>query len=223
MRKTSVKSQLIYSLSVFAVSAALCGAVMASEPDLSLRWALGAWTDEDGAPDAIQKDTKLEAGARLKFLVEPTSPSTVYLLLQDNDKAIHVLYRESSSMQQDGQGAPTYIPPDTQYFELDDAAGVDTFFLLASKEPLTELDGLLDRYESVDVQAEKTVLAKQIVGEIRRQHKAHRNFARPIEKPVVVGGQTRGDAGEITDAIDRLATEVTGSGFYSKTITIDHQ
>jgi hypothetical protein len=144
-------------------------------------------------------------------------------LLQDNEQAIHVLYRDSSALMTDGQDAPTYIPPSTQYFELDDAAGVDTFFLLASKEPLTELESLLDRYESVEQQTEKTELGTEIIGEIRRQQRANRDFSRPVEKPVVIGGQTRGDAGSITDAIDRLATEVTSSGFYSKTITIGHE
>jgi len=223
MRHANLKKNLAYSLSVLALSAALCGALWASEPELSLRWALGAWNGDGDTPDAIQRDTRLGAGTRLKFLVEPTSPSTVYLLLQDTDRAIHVLYRESSALQTDGQGSPTYIPPGSQYFELDDAAGVDTFFLLASKEPLTELEALLDRYESVEQPAARTELEAQIIGEIRRQHKAHRDFSRPVEKPVMIGGQTRGDAGSITDAIDRLALEVSSDSFYSKTITIDHE
>jgi len=223
MKLANGKNNFVFLLSAFAVTAVLCGAVMASEPDISLRWALGAWTDDHDAPDAIQRDTNLEAGTRLKFLVEPTSPSTVYLLLQDSDKVIQVLYRDSSAMKNDGRDAQTYIPPGTQYFELEDAAGVDTFFLLASKEPLTELETLLDRYELAEQQAEKTALGTEIVGEIRRQQKAHRDFSRPVEKPVVIGGQTRGDAGSITDAIDRLATEVTSNSFYSKTITIGHE
>lgn len=224
MKVASEKKRFVFWLSVFAVTAALCSAAVASDPDdISLRWALGAWTDDHDAPDAIERDTKLAAGTRLKFLVEPTSPSTVYLLLQDSDKAFHVLYRDSSAMKMDGHNPPTYIPPGTQHFELNDAAGVDTFFLLASKEPLTELETLLDRYESVEPQAEKAALGTEILAEIRRQQKAHRDFSRPVEKPAVIGGQTRGDAGSITDAIDRLAIEVTSHRFYSKAITILHE
>jgi hypothetical protein len=57
---------------------------------------------------------------------------------------------------------------------------VDTFFLLGSKEPLIELESLPDRYESVDEEAEKTALSADILGEISRQQKAHRDFSRAL-------------------------------------------
>ena len=203
------------------VLVAIAGSAAANEEEISLRWALGAWNGEE-APDAIQRDTALKAGTRLKFLVEPTSPSTVYLILQDTDAAIHVLYQATSKVEVDAAGDPTYIPPGSQYFELDDAAGVDTFFLLASASPLPELEQLLQRYNAAPA-GEKGSLGKAVIAEIRKQHKAHRDFSRPVEKPVMVGGQTRGDSGSLNDAIDRLATNVTSGGFYSKTITIEHE
>lgn len=210
-----------WTISLF-IGLFLLGTAATAADDVSLRWALGAWSGDE-APGAIQRDTELEPGTRLKFLVEPTSPSTVYLLLQDTDEAIHVLYRESSEPQRDANGEPTYIPPGSQYFELDDAAGVDTFFLLASAEPLVELERLIDRYEATEAPADRAELQRMIVGEIRKQHKAHRDFSRAVEKPVMIGGQTRGDAGSLNEAIDRLALEVSGSAFYSKTITIEHR
>lgn len=199
------------------------GVALASEEAPSLRWALGAWGGDGETPEAVMKDTALEAGTRLKFLVEPTAPSTVYLILQDTERAIHVLYHASPVFEKNAEGVPTYIPPGSQYFELDDAAGVDTFFLLASAKPLTDLEDLLDRYESAGGDGPKAELGKQIIDEIRRQHKAHRNFSKPVEKPILIGGQTRGEADSLTDAIDRLATEVSFESFYSKTITIDHE
>ncbi|MCP3938333.1 MAG: DUF4384 domain-containing protein [Actinomycetia bacterium] len=145
------------------------------------------------------------------------APSKIYLLLWDTDENVHVLYRH------DGDDRPTYIPPGEDYFEVDDAVGVDTFFLLASAEPLAELDRLLDRYEVAVGQTERVALGQQIVGEIRKQHKAHRDFARAVEKPVMIGGATREVPRSIIDAIDRLAIEVASDGFYSKTISIDHR
>jgi hypothetical protein len=189
--------------------------------EVSLRWALGAWKGQATAPEAVRADTTLAAGTRLKFLIEPTAPSTVYLILQDTKGAVDVLYHESPRFEDRGEGKPTYIPPGTKTFELDDAAGLDTFFLLASAEPLTDLDKLIERHETAPAEGKKA-LGAQIVEEIRRQHKAHRDFARPVEKPVVIGGQTRGGEASPNDAIDRLALEVKGQGFYSKTITIGH-
>ena len=92
---------------------------------------------------------------------------------------------------------------------------------MASDNRLTELEGLLDEYDAAADSAKKNI-SLGIVREIRRLNKAHRNFARPVEKPVMIGGQTRGDADDAAAAIDRLAVEVTAEQYYSKTITIDH-
>ena len=41
------------------------------------RWALGAADAAGETPSAVTRDTQLETGARLKFLVEPLSPVSV--------------------------------------------------------------------------------------------------------------------------------------------------
>lgn len=188
-----------------------------AEPTVELRWALGAADAAGEAPAAVTRDTQLETGARLKFFVEPLSPVSVYLILQDSQDEMHLLYHDDSSSQ---AGEPSYVPPGAQWFELDDEPGRETFFLLASVEPLTELEGLLARYESAEAAAKKE-LCDEIVDEIRRLHRAHRNFARPAEKPVMIGGRTRSDASG-ADAIARMAVEISAQRFYGKTITIDH-
>ena len=187
---------------------------------VSLRWAVGALDAAGGKPAAIQHDTRLSTGTKLKLLVEPTSPGSVYLLLLDSSQDLHVLYRKSSIVAQAGDGKPTYIPPGSQWFELETGAGMETFFLLASVTPLKELDQLIDRYEAADAAAKKSVSAS-IQDEIRRLNKANRNFARPVERPVMIGGQTRGNT-DAASAIDQLAVEVEAERFYGKTITIDH-
>jgi len=191
-----------------------------AEPTVSLRWALGALETDAAAPNSIQRDTQLTTGTRLKFLVEPLSAGTVYLILLDSDDEISVLYRQPSVRSTDGS-EPTYIPPGSQWFELDSRAGMETFFLLASVEPLPDLQALIDKHDAADAAVKKT-LGTDIVAEIRRLHKQHRNFARPVEKPVIIGGQTRGENDDPTAAIDRLAVEVSAENFYGKTITIDH-
>ncbi len=201
-------------LAVAAVLALALPATTASAdtPEVSLRWALGAREADVDAPSAIQKDTQLGAGSRLKFLVEPLSPCSVYLILLDSQENVHVLFRESARL-----ADPTYIPPGEQWFELDNEEGMETFFLLASAKPLAELEALLDRQAAEDSAA----LQSEIVSEIRRLYKAHRNFSRPVEKPVMIGGRTRGD-GDTFSSIDRLAVEISAEQFYGKTITIDH-
>ena len=91
---------------------------------------------------------------------------------------------------------------------------------LASVEPLKDLDKLIDRHEAADAASKKTA-SSAIKEEIRRLNKANRNFARPVERPVMIGGQTRGST-DTASAIDQLAVEVEAEKFYGKTITIDH-
>ena len=96
-------------------------AAAADGASVTLRWALGAIQTESTEPAAIKKDAQLETGAKLKFLVEPLSPGSVYLLLLDSDDNLHVLYSGSSDRAEGSD--PAYVPPGSQWFELDDAAG----------------------------------------------------------------------------------------------------
>jgi len=215
-------SRIVRSCVVVMTVLAFCagpGAVLADTEDsarnVELRWALGAWDANGDKPSAVTADRQLETGTKLKFLVEPLSPGSVYLILLDSAEEIHVLYRESTT-EVPGR---TYVPPGQHRFELDNNAGRETFFLVASVEPLTELDQLLAAYAEAEG-AEKGEVRDAVVAEIRRLHKAHRKFARPVEKPVMIGGQMRG--GSTGSAIDELAVEISAEQFYGKTITIDH-
>lgn len=208
---------------MFVASTLVAGSAIAAGAGdaVALRWALGSLEGGSGTPTAISKDTQLKKGAKLKFLVEPLSPCSVYLLLLDSSDEISVLYRKAAQPSgKAADGKPTYVPDGSRWFELDEKAGMETFFLLASKEPLAGLESLLDKYvaPAADAAAKKK-LGAEIVAEVRRLQKENRNFARPVEKPVMIGGRTRGDD---PAAIERLATEVTAERFYDKTITIEH-
>jgi hypothetical protein len=186
-----------------------------AEQQIELRWALGAQDAEGETPSAVHKDSRVETGTRLKFLLEPLSAGSVYLILLDSNDDIHVLYRETTEVY-DGKA---YVPPGRQWFEVDDPPGRETFFLLASVDPLNELDRLLEQHDQAGGSADSAELSDAIVAEIRRVQKANRNFSKPVEKPVMIGGRTR-DAN--SDALDQLATQVTAEKFFGKTITIDH-
>ena len=180
--------------------------------EVSLRWALAARPDAEGELVPVREDTQLGAGTQMKFLVEPIAAGAVYLVFLDSSDQAHVLYRGAA----DGDAAePTYIPAGRGWFELDASAGLETFFLIAAEAPLADLDQLLDALEGgADNSGE-------IVAEIRKLHRAHRDFAKAVEKPMMIGGRRRGGPDE-DEAIDRLALEVAADGFYAKTITIEH-
>jgi hypothetical protein len=210
-----------------AMGAALASSLPAvsaegADPLVELRWALATSDAASKAPSAVKKDTQLPTGSRLKFFLEPLSPCSVYLLLLDSQNEMQVLYHEKAKVAAaTAQGSsPTYVPPGSQWFELEEGPGRETFFLLASAEPLPALETMIGKLASADAAMKKT-LATQISDEIRRLQKAHRNFSRPVEKPVMIGGQTR-SAGAPAASIDRLAVEISAERFYDKTITIEH-
>lgn len=187
-------------------------ASLAEGEELTFRWALGAAAGKGKRPLSIERDTKVQPGTRLKFLMEPKSTGAFYLILFDSDNELHVLFRETGSEE------PSYIPPDPHWFQVDSGTGRETFFLLASAEPLAKLESLLEEYAAAGLDAREAA-TRNVIGEIRSLQRANRDFADAVEKPVLIGGQTRGDD---DTGIDPLATEVTASGFYSKTITIEH-
>jgi hypothetical protein len=206
---------------ICAVALLLCAASLALAADSSqqveLRWALAALDSSGENLEAVHKDSRLEPGTRLKFLVEPLSSAATYLILLDSQNEVHLLYKGSAAELSE----PQYVPAGRHWLELDDRPGQETFFLVASADPLEELDLLLTKNISASDTEAQIKHGKAVVAEIRRLQKANREFAQPVEKPVMIGGRTR-SAPTSEAAIDQIAVEVSAERFFGKTITIDH-
>lgn len=199
-----------------------------SKDNVSLLWAFGARPAGTEEAISIEQDTTLRSGARLKFMIEPITDSSIYLIYQDAKDEMFLLYPDSPASF--GAAGPadnrSYVPPGSLWFELDDSTGYETFFLLASHEPQLELERLIEEHDVAD-KVSRTGLVRDIVKEIRGLQKVNRAFARKAEKPVIIGGQTRGGS-EVVDEdatafIDQIAVEIKAEGFYSKTISIEHK
>ena len=121
--------------------------------------------------------------------------------------------------------AKHYIPEGNQWFELDEHVGEEKFYLLASTRPLSELEALINRYESAD-KAKRSGIAEKITLEIRNLRKRHLKFKTYAEKPVTITGKLR-SAGKTQILHSRdiadYAVEISTTTFFSRTYTIDHQ
>ena len=118
-----------------------------------------------------------------------------------------------------------YIPADDQWFELDEHTGEERFYLLASVKRLTDLEALVNGYESAD-NVKKPPLTEKILAEIRKLRKQHLKFKTYAERPVNIIGNLRGtEKAETAEARDiaKYALEISADTFYSRTFTIDHQ
>ena len=204
-----------------------------AEPDekenVCFRWAFGAMVGpvSDRRLVAITRDTSLKTGDRLKMLVELKKKCFVYLIYHSAQDEIHMLF--PYKVQQFTLDYETlkkyYIPQNEKWFELDEDAGQETFYLLAAAQRLIGLEALLGKYKSAEA-VKKRGFVKQILAEIRKIKKQHRKFTTPAERPVSIGGSVRGvekDKAIHFPDIDPIAAEVSATNFYSRTFTIEHQ
>ena len=217
---------------VIGVSAALNHAQQnESEADnrIVFQWAFGAIKQMALGPqfELIQRDSVLKSGDQIKFFVGLNDPSYLYLIYQSSQQDLIVLFPQRfKDLGHDQQTAGNhYIPKGDQWFELDEYAGLEKFYLLASVERLTELESKVNAYESAD-KANRGALGKKVVAEIRRLRKKHRKFKTYAEKPVAVIGNMRGSAKTKAVGLKDLAdhaVEISTTNFFSRTYTIDHQ
>ena len=193
------------------------------------QWAFGAIKKTALGPqfEIIQRDSVLKSGDQIKFFLGLKGNSYVYLIYRSSQKDLIVLFPQRfKELGHHNQIAGNqYIPEGDQWFELDTHTGLEKFYLLASVERLTELENLVNAYESAD-KANRRDLEKSVVAEIRRLRKKHRTFKTYAEKPVAVIGNMRGSsktkAVGLKDLADH-AVEISTTKFFSRAYTIDHQ
>ncbi|MGV8073953.1 MAG: DUF4384 domain-containing protein [Syntrophobacteraceae bacterium] len=197
--------------------------------NIKFLWAFGALV-QDGSDrnfEPVTKDRSLKSGDKFKMLVEPHTGCYVYVIYNNSQDDVALLFPYSTEMFSSERGVSKkyLIPENNTWFELDKNIGTETFYLLASDSPLTELEILLTQFQTADAAA-KPETAKQILGEIRRIKKERKEMAAPAERPVNLGGAVRGiEKPQKTNLPDiaSIAREISAVGFYGKTFTIDHQ
>lgn len=190
------------------------------------RFAFGALTGSGDARKLVRiaEDTQLKTGDKLKLMVEAEQPNFVYVLHRSPQNEIDVLF--PSDLKQSVQvGRKYYMPAGTTWFELDNKAGNETFYLLGSTKRLTELETLLDRYVKAPASG-KAAITNDIVAEIRQLRTQNLETTAPAERPVMIGGNVRSldttPSSALPD-VGSVAVEITAKDFYARTFTIDHR
>ena len=193
------------------------------------QWAFGAIKQTALGPqfEILQRDSALKSGDQIKFFLGLNDPSYLYLIYQSSQQNLIMLFPQRfKDLGQDKQIAGNhYIPKGDQWIELDEYAGFEKFYLLASVQRLEDLESMVNAYESAD-KANRGELGKKVVAEIRRLRKKHRKFKTYAEKPVAVIGYMRGSAKTKAVGLKDLAdhaVEISTTNFFSRTYTIDHQ
>ena len=200
------------------------------QPDANLQfqWAFGALKKANGSKfEAIDRDTVLKTGDQIKFFLNVDKNCFVYLIYSSSQGEISVLFPHRFKLRSSEYtvAGHHYIPGGNQWFELDEHTGEEKFYLLASANRLTQLEAMINDYESADA-AKKPTLAQAVLAEIRKLRKEHLKFKTYAERPVNIIGNLRGtEKAETAEPQDiaKFAVEISADTFYSRTFTIDHK
>lgn len=199
----------------------------ADRADIRFRWAFGAIAGGGETPQlrSIAQDTVLKSGDKFKMMVELKKKCFVYVIYRNSQGELSILFPYSpEQFRADYEPSKKYyIPRGDAWFQLDDHAGEETFYLLASDERLDDVEYLFKQYETADA-AQKPELAGQLIAEIRNREKQHGNLVANAADPPqgAARGVERAQGRDPSD-VATISTEVSSNGFYSKTFTIEHK
>lgn len=218
---------------VFALAALVILCVTATtgyskdDNSLSFLWAFAALTGDgvDRRLVQVTKDTTLKSGDQLKMMVELNSEGYIYVLYNSSNGELVKLFPDNPGSADSLQvGTRHFLPEGNLWFTLDEQTGLEKFYLIASQTRLVELEKLLVSYENAPA-AEQVEAAKEIRKHIIELRKEKRKLATVADRPVEIGGNIRSvdNAQLMSQDISLLAMDISGSDFFARTFTIEHQ
>ena len=138
---------------VFLIVSGLPGAARAQASDedkVGFVWAFHALVVEGNITKQVpmKEDIKLKTGDQLKMFVELRKPCFVYVIHHGASGEIQRLFPyDVQQFTTDYQTSKIYeIPPNHGWFRINEQAGLETFYLMASAQRLADLEKLLATY-----------------------------------------------------------------------------
>ena len=161
----------------------------------------------------IREDMKLKTGDQLKMFVELRKLCFVYVIHHGARCEIQRLFPyDIQQFTTDYQTSKIYeIPPNDALFRINEQAGLETFYLVASAQRLADLEQLLATYAAAQP-AEQPVAATNVLAELRNLLKQHRASMKPGRPVPIAGNMRKGVEG----------VEISAPQFYIETFTIEH-
>lgn len=184
---------------------------------LSFKWAI-LHRDQQGKVEVLNFNNSptVRSGDSLRIFVWPLKGVFIYIYLYDSKKDLSPLFPQPTEIYKIGK--PYYIPDEDGWFELDTKKGIETFYLIASKKPLTDLEQLTKEYIGAPPD-KKAAAQSSLHTEIKNVRKRFRKFTTLGEKTVSFIGTAR----EVELKPDHLAIQVEAENFYGKTLRLEHK
>lgn len=194
-----------------------------------IRWAFAALTqkDEHWQLETVGSNNTFHTGDRLKMMVELKGPVFVYVFHKSSQDRLNLLFPYSVTQLEENYESKEriFVPEGEVWFELDEHVGQEVFYLLASRERLSDIEALYRNYEQAESNNRED-LSEQIVARINELKREHRELAGAAERPISIGGAVRSlepVSGNKNPDITPLATELVAKALIVRTYTIDHR
>lgn len=206
--------------------------VLAAEPrkdHIRFKLAFGALVATEGGMqlEPVTDGAVLKSGDKFKIMLELERKCFVYVIYHNSQGDMNLLFPYSvEQFETDYQIAKKYfLPPRDAWYELDNHAGSETFYLIASPQRLRDVEYLFNQYDSAGP-SRKRDIARQVLSSVDKLLAEHRQYTIVAEAPVTPDSTTRGversQGADPTD-VSLLATEIRATEFYSKTFVIEHR
>lgn len=199
-----MKSKALCALA-FCLVLTVCAVAQTSQ-GITWRLSLLYWTGSDYDSVSFRGPVTMKKGDSFQIMVESESGGYCYVLCERPDGTLYVL--NNSALE---PGETILLPDDKPDYTIIDPAGTDRYHVVVSASPRTSLEKLLTKASKEGLLANP----ESVKDEILRIRQDSSRIALDAEKPVAMGGVTRG-AKPVT------ATQMEGKNVYVKTISIRH-
>ncbi len=173
----------------------------AQAADLTWKMAFLKYTKGKMESVPFSRPLTLADGDEFQLLVSPTNPGFVDILYEDTAGEVTVLFQGAAKA-----GQVITLPAEKQNFQVSPPKGTERFHVLVSSKAPASLTVL---YKGLPKNS------RAVLDELARIKTALLSVAEAPEKPVPMGGVTRGMP-------DVKITEFKGANSYVKTIRFDH-
>jgi len=199
-----------------------------ADDKVGFKWGFAAKVGPEGDRKfvSVRHDTVMHSGDSLKMVVELTKPCYVYVIYQNPNGELKLLFPYSLTQfaKDYTVGKNYFIPQGQDWNTLDPTPGKEKFHILASAERLNDFEVAFTKYEAAS-SSRKNDMAKKVLAQIRTTKLQNKLYASAAERPINIGGNVRGlitPEARQPDVTD-VEVSISSKGFYNKTFAIDHQ
>lgn len=170
---------------------------------VDLSWKLAVLRDVHGKLEAtsFRRPLSLQDGDQFRIVLVPAATASVYVMYEDTTGQVSVLYQGVVRASE-----PVFLPSVDHSFEVTAPSGTEKIDVVVSRRPQTALEASFRRLP---------VASAAVLDELSRLKTTLLSIAEAPEKPVPMGGVTRG-------LEDLKMSEFHGSDTYVRTIRFDH-